>query len=75
MSDIFESHWVEKIPFNYNEINTLDKVKNWENLPANVFENRKQVTELLLNFPPSTNTIEFIKNYQKYYVLQFLKKY
>ena len=66
MTDIFEPHWVEKIPFNYNEINILDKVQKWEKMPGNVFENRKQVTELLLNLPSSTNTREFIKNYQNY---------
>jgi hypothetical protein len=66
MTDIFEPYWVEKIPFNYNEINTLDKVQKWESMPGNVFENRKQVTELLLNLPSSTDTREFIKNYQNY---------
>ena len=67
MTDIFQPHWVERIPFNYTEINTDDKVKKWEKMPGNIFENRKQVTEVLLNFPSSVNTKEFIKNYQNYY--------
>jgi hypothetical protein len=63
MTDIFEPNWVEKIPFNYNEISSVAKVDKWQNLPSHIFENRKQVTETLLNLPPSTTTREFVINY------------
>lgn len=66
MTDIFEPNWVEKIPFNYNEIYSIAKVDKWQNLPPHIFENRKQVTELVLNLPPSTTTREFVTNYGSY---------
>ena len=68
MTDIFEPNWVEKIPFNYNEIYSIAKVDKWQNLPSHIFENRKQVTETLLNLPPSTTTREFVVNYGSYMV-------
>jgi serine/threonine protein kinase len=68
MTDIFEPNWVEKIPFNYNEISSVAKVDKWQNLPSHIFENRKQVTETLLNLPPSTTTREFVINYGSYMV-------
>ena len=68
MTDIFEPNWVEKIPFNYNEISSVAKVDKWQNLPSHIFENRKQVTETLLNLPPSTTTREFVINYGFYMV-------
>jgi hypothetical protein len=40
MTDIFEPNWVEKIPFNYNEIYSIAKVDKWQNLPSHIFENR-----------------------------------